>query len=140
MPGIGEIELVLGLFQNADHIGTIRQRLDEGREIAPAKRVGERFQIVERDFLIGKCYHQMIGQRLLQRGHFLRIQRARQIDAGDIGPRRSAGGPHTQSLARVDCSHGFLPWGTIAPIGGRGILRANHSAAETAWKRQPTQA
>ena len=63
MPGIGEIQLLVRFFQDADDIWSALDRLDEGRDVATAERIGEALQIVERKLLIGQGDDEMVEQR-----------------------------------------------------------------------------
>ena len=53
MPGIGEVQFLVRLLQDANDMRPSLDRLDEGRDVATAKRIGKALQIVERQFLIG---------------------------------------------------------------------------------------
>ena len=83
MPRVGEVQLVVGLLDDADHVRPVVERLDERSHVASAELIGEALEVVERHRLIGQEHDEVVEDRGTQRGERRGVQLGGQIEASD---------------------------------------------------------
>ncbi len=92
VPGVAEVELVVGLLDHPDHVGTIGERGDiRGHRPAP-QQLGHPLEVVEGQVLVGKEHHQMLGQRPPHPFQLVGLADSRQVDPGDLGAQGASDG------------------------------------------------
>ena len=120
MPGVGEVELVVGLLDDPDDVGTVVEGGHERGGVPAAEEVGDPFEVVQFE-LVGQEHHQMIGQGP---AHLVQLLASRSPWPGRYRLRGPEGtgygtGPPTSSPAvtRGD---------TVGAGGAPGVLKVHH--------------
>ncbi len=90
MPGVCEVELIFRLLDDPDDIRTVRERRHEGGCVSAAEEVGDPFEVIQLDGLIGKEDHKVIGQGFTQLVKLLTFRHLGEVDAGDDGAKRTS--------------------------------------------------
>ena len=100
VPGVGEVQFVVRLLDDADHVRSIVEGLDERSDVASAELIGEALEVVERHRLVGQEHDEVVEHRGTQRGE-RRRRRARMVRSSPVT--NAPSDPAAGSTSRVTC-------------------------------------
>ena len=85
VPAVAEVMDVIGLLDDAEHVGVPVEGLDVGMPVECAESPRERRERARVERLVAEDQHQVLQQAGADAGDGVVIELARQVDAGHLG-------------------------------------------------------